>query len=78
MLRSLLCCKDKLGEEMKRDVLEKGFSFKLPLHTYRLQRSNHSGRVRMRVVMYVRARMLTKGHFSRTLFKSQNHSCKTF
>lgn len=44
------------------------FSFKLPLHTYRLQRSNHSGRVRMRDVMYVEARMMTEeGHFTETL-----------
>lgn len=54
---------------MNRDLLKEGFPFKLPLHTYRLQRSNHSGRVRMRKVMCVEARMMTmEGHFTETLF----------
>lgn len=54
---------------MKRDLLQTSFSFKLPSHTYRLQRSNHSGTVRMLDVKYVEARMMTtEGHFTETLF----------
>lgn len=68
MLCPFVRCNVKFKERMKRDLLKKD-SFKLPLHTHRLQRSNHSGRVRMRCVMYAEARMMTmEGHFTETLF----------
>lgn len=70
ILHAVLTC--ALQSEVKREdengFVRIGFSFKLPLHTYRLQRSNHRRRVRLRDVTCVEARMMTvKGNFTETL-----------
>lgn len=55
MLSSLVHGNVCIKQRMKTDLWKIGFSFKLPLHTHRLQRSNHSGKVRMRAMTYVQA-----------------------
>lgn len=76
MLFSLVQWNVRLKERMKRDFWKVRFPFIQPLHTYRLQRSNHSGRVRMRVVVYVEAPDEHERSF-RWNFIEHKHSNKT-